>query len=166
MFISWFFGDVAFFPYYVSLPFPFCMEITLYVFLPASVFLSRDPGWVFTSSAREKSINQSNHNCVNVIGLVLPAFCFPPHAAVSATSLLPPSVQSKPHPHERISFKEPTHRPYKAMQANPRVTLFNGICSNIVVFGRQKVKIFVDQLALQLRRRVVVPAACRTLSPM
>ena len=157
MFISCFFGDAAFFSYYVSLPFPFCMEITLYVFLSNSVFLSRDPGWVFTSSTREKSVNQSNRNYVNVIGSVLPAFCFL-HTLLSLPPPPPPppSVQSKPHPHERISFEERTHHPYKEMQANPQVrpaTLpsRHGICSNIIVFGRRKVKIFVDQFALQLR---------------
>ena len=68
------------------------MEITLYVFLSISVFLSCDLGWVFTSPTREKSMNESiNHNYVDVIGLVLPVFCF-----LQALMSLPPSPPPPP----------------------------------------------------------------------
>ena len=151
MLISWLFGDVAFLSYYVSLPFLFCMEITLYVFLAISVFLSRDPGWVFTPSTREKPINQSNHNCVNVIGLVLPAFCFL-HTLLSLPPLSsPPLSNQSPIRTSGYRFKNlPTALTKRCMRI-PESPSWDGICSNIVVFGRRKVEFFVDQSALQLR---------------
>ena len=42
-----FFGDVTFSEYYISLLFPFCMESTLYVFLPDCVFLPCNHGLNF-----------------------------------------------------------------------------------------------------------------------
>ena len=45
--------------YFVTLPFPLCMESTLYVFLPDGVFLPCDHGLNLDISSCENSINQS-----------------------------------------------------------------------------------------------------------
>ena len=51
---------VAFFSNYVSLPFPFGIESTLYVFLPCGMFLPCDHGVDFDISANVR-IQSTNH---------------------------------------------------------------------------------------------------------
>ena len=58
LFIFCFLGDVAFSEYYVSLPFLFCMESTLCVFLPDGIFLPCHHGLDFDISFCEDSVKK------------------------------------------------------------------------------------------------------------
>ena len=121
-------------------------------------YLVTQAGFLHLPHEINQSINQIT-NCVNVIGLVLPAFCFL-HTLLCLPPLSsPPLSNQSPIRTSGYRFKNLPTALTKRCKPIPGSPSRHGICSNIVVFGRQKSKFSSTNLPFNSDAPVSTPFA-------